>query len=231
MENFNFKPYIKYGIFLLCIVLLMLPFHFVPSHKMVFPKEHFTFSNTFIFQSDIDNLIERYNNEAFLGKAILASDPLCKKLMEKGIIISEDKKTADMPTPSQPLKSVNTTYKIGEEIVYGTSHIITVTKYDPDTHLEFLDPEKGRKYVSVEIIYNNISDHSQGLDVMGINVYDDEGYIYDYASLTKQPQFSFISEINSGRKQKGWITFDVPKTAKNLKLQLPQEVSVLLTKQ
>ncbi|HAL65138.1 MAG TPA: hypothetical protein DCP10_06190 [Bacteroidales bacterium] len=45
----------------------MLSFHILPDYLMIFPKEHLTFSNTFIYESDVDNLIDRYNNSISLN--------------------------------------------------------------------------------------------------------------------------------------------------------------------
>ena len=85
------KPgYLKYGIILVVVLLLTLPFHYLPSHLMVFPKDNFTFSNTFIFQSDIDQLIEKYNSNNLIEKMSMMNEPLFKKLKEKGLIYNID---------------------------------------------------------------------------------------------------------------------------------------------
>lgn len=60
------------------------------AHFRVFPKEHFTFSNTFIVQNDIDNIIKRYNNANLLEQQAIRQEPLAKKLIEKKIIGSVD---------------------------------------------------------------------------------------------------------------------------------------------
>lgn len=70
-------------------LLIALPFHYIPDRLMVFPKDHWTFSNTLIFQSDIDSLIERYNDASFFEKLTIREEPLTKKLMEKGLIIEK----------------------------------------------------------------------------------------------------------------------------------------------
>ncbi|MFZ4799139.1 MAG: DUF4352 domain-containing protein [Bacteroidia bacterium] len=230
MVKSKFKSTIIYGITLLCVILILLSFHFVFAEKYsIIPKEHFTFSNTFIFESDIDNIIKRYNEESFIGKAMIASEPLSKKLMEKGIIYTDKNEPEVSNLNSQPAKTNIRYFKIGDEIKFGESFIITVTKYDDNVHLEYLDAGEGRKFVAVEIIYNNISNMPQSLfDLLKMNVYDDEGFIYEYANLSKKPEFSFISEINSGKKQKGWLTFEVSKSAKNLSLQLPQGAVIRL---
>lgn len=51
-----------------------------------FPKENISFSNTFIFQDDINKLIKRYNEASILEKVSIRQEPLTRKLMEKGFI-------------------------------------------------------------------------------------------------------------------------------------------------
>jgi hypothetical protein len=84
------NPYRTIVILLIVIVAGTLPFHYIPSRQMVFPKEHLTFSNTFITQADIDRLIERHNSSFFDALAMM-DDPLSRKLIEKGVIGTGDR--------------------------------------------------------------------------------------------------------------------------------------------
>jgi hypothetical protein len=58
----------------------------------MFPKENLTFSNTFIFEENINKIINRYNNASLLEKQAIKQEPLYRKLMEKGIIVEEKSK-------------------------------------------------------------------------------------------------------------------------------------------
>jgi hypothetical protein len=81
--------YIIYFVILSIFLLITLPFHYIPEQLMVFPKDHWTFSHTIIFQSDINSIIERYKKASFFEKISIREEPLTKKLMEKGLIIEE----------------------------------------------------------------------------------------------------------------------------------------------
>lgn len=81
------KKYVKYVFGISIFLLVTLPFHYVPSHFTMFPKDSFTFNNTFIFQNDIDNLIQRHNSGSFFERATIMNEPLFKKLYEKGFVI------------------------------------------------------------------------------------------------------------------------------------------------
>jgi len=69
------------------ILFATLSFHIIPERLMIFPKEHLSFSNTFITKSDVEKLIDRYNNASLMEKLAIQQEPLVRKLMEKGIII------------------------------------------------------------------------------------------------------------------------------------------------
>lgn len=73
-------------IFFIFIIGATLPFHYVPSELKIFPKNNLTFSNTIIFQKDIDELVYRYNHASFYEKLAIKEEPLFRKLTEKGII-------------------------------------------------------------------------------------------------------------------------------------------------
>jgi hypothetical protein len=85
----KYRKYFTYFIIISVILLITLPFHYIPEQLMIFPKDHWTFSNTIIFQSDVDKLVERYNKASFFEKISIREEPLTKKLMEKGLIVEK----------------------------------------------------------------------------------------------------------------------------------------------
>ncbi len=83
--------YIKLMFLGLLVVALTLPFHYVPDRLMMFPKETLTFSHTFIMQSDIDRIIDRYNNASTIfEQQSIANEPLIRKLTEKALIVDKN---------------------------------------------------------------------------------------------------------------------------------------------
>lgn len=78
-------------VFLVVLLGVTLPFHYIPSKLMVFPKNNFTFSNTIITEEDIDQIIERYNSANIFEQTALNNEPLVRKLREVGVIINKDK--------------------------------------------------------------------------------------------------------------------------------------------
>lgn len=87
------KPYLILLIVLLLILGITLPFHYFPSRMKVFPKDNLTFSYTIITEEDVDNLSNRYNAcENILQQQSIRTEPLFRKLSEKGLIVDERKK-------------------------------------------------------------------------------------------------------------------------------------------
>ena len=80
----------KNNLFFLILVIVLittLPFHYVFQDGIkVIPKDNFTFSNTFVSDSDINKIITRYNGENFFGKLEMRKEPLVKKLIENDIL-------------------------------------------------------------------------------------------------------------------------------------------------
>jgi hypothetical protein len=88
MQDTNKKnPYPKWIIAILFILIITLPFHYVPSALTVFPKENLSFSYTIITPDDLDKLVERYYNcgNGFEQLSI-RNEPLFRKLSERGIL-------------------------------------------------------------------------------------------------------------------------------------------------
>ena len=77
-------------IFILIVLGLTLPFHYVPSALKAFPKDHFTFKHTIITEDDISEIVERYNNSNFLEKNAMNNDPFIQTLREQGFIIDKE---------------------------------------------------------------------------------------------------------------------------------------------
>ncbi len=93
-QNSNYRKGNGTGfiIFIIFLLGITLPFHYVPSHLKVFPKNNFTFSHTIVTQEDIDYLVERYNDASFFEKQAIKNEAFFRKLIEEGIIFETDDK-------------------------------------------------------------------------------------------------------------------------------------------
>ena len=86
------NSYIGWIVAIFTILILTLPFHYVIEQHdnfTMFPKNQITFSNTFLTHDDIEGLIKRYNDASLYEKQAMNSEPLIRKLKEKGILIDK----------------------------------------------------------------------------------------------------------------------------------------------
>ena len=85
------KFYLGFITFVIIVLSATLPFHYVIYYDefKVFPKDNLSFRYTFVTESDVDNLIERYNEANLFEKLDISNESLSKKLIESGIIEKE----------------------------------------------------------------------------------------------------------------------------------------------
>jgi hypothetical protein len=112
-------------------------------------------------------------------------------------------------------------FKINDVIKLG-DYVVTVTKFvnnapAPD---EFSTPESGKKFVTVEVLYENrTSDKQLSYNPFDWKLIDSDGYNYDLdINSPKEPTLQ-SGTINPGQKARGWVNFQTPKEAKDFKLQ------------
>ncbi|MDL2308375.1 hypothetical protein LJC68_02745 [Bacteroidales bacterium OttesenSCG-928-B11] len=116
----------RFLLFLVCVLLLTLPFHYIPSALIVIPKEHLSFNYTFITQNDVDELLRRYNNASTIfEQQTISQEPLMRRLVAKGIIYSskdddynnssaDNSNTSNVPGTSSPQSSYTPENKYDE---------------------------------------------------------------------------------------------------------------------
>ena len=75
-------------IWMVGLLIFILSFHIFLGNNgvTIFPKSYFTFSNSIFTESDVNELIDKYNNATLFERLSLQNDPFFKTLMEKGLI-------------------------------------------------------------------------------------------------------------------------------------------------
>lgn len=71
---------------ILLIGILPLSFHFTPATLNIHWKNQLTYKNTIILQEDVEMLITRYNITHPEEKYAVRSEPLFRKLWDRGIL-------------------------------------------------------------------------------------------------------------------------------------------------
>lgn len=112
-------------------------------------------------------------------------------------------------------------FKLDETIKLG-DYVVTVKKIvdnapSPD---EFTTPESGKKFVAIEVMYENpTTDKQINYNPFDWKLIDSDAYNYDADMNTaKTPELN-SGTLNPGQKARGWITFQTAKDAANFKAQ------------
>lgn len=133
-----------------------------------------------------------------------------------------EKITSTAPTEEAPVEKKGLHFKLNETIKLG-DYVITVTKVidnapAPD---EFSTPENGKKFVVIEVLYENpTTDKQLTYNPFDWKLYDGDSYVYelDMMNNAKGPELQ-DGTLNPGQKVRGWITFQTAKNASNFKAQ------------
>lgn len=127
----------------------------------------------------------------------------------------EDTQDEEETSTDDTSEEVATTvkYKIGDRIEIG-DYIITVNGTE-NPYIEsktYSQPDSGNKYIAVEVTYENETKDSISYNVYDWLLSDSDGYTYDQAWGSKEPNLS-SGDLNPGEKVRGWVTFEVPETS------------------
>lgn len=111
-------------------------------------------------------------------------------------------------------------FKLNEIVQLG-DYVITVTKAQnnvpaPD---EFTSPEKGKKFVAIEVVYENKTSRPIDYNPLDWQLIDGEGYSFDTDHNETKGVPLNSGTLNPGQKVKGWVNFSTTKESKDLKAQ------------
>ncbi|HEY8414377.1 MAG TPA: DUF4352 domain-containing protein [Thermaerobacter sp.] len=112
------------------------------------------------------------------------------------------------------------TFKVGDTIKLGdlhyTVHGVREVKGD-----EMFKPDKGKKWLAVEVtVENSGSEPAAVSSMLGFSLQDSEGYNYTSTPLPVDTKGQLDGELAAGRKMRGEVTFEVPADAKGFQLTI-----------
>ncbi|MGJ1193248.1 hypothetical protein [Sphingobacterium siyangense] len=82
------KSFIKLAF--LAITAFSLSFHVMPDHSyQIFPKERLSFAYTVIASTEVDHMINRYNEATDMERMFIQQDYIYRRLEELGVIVSK----------------------------------------------------------------------------------------------------------------------------------------------
>lgn len=126
------------------------------------------------------------------------------------------------PTPTEVV-SKPTEYFVGDTLDEGRWKFC-VTRYEEGkTYNAAFYPKEGDKYVTLECLIINTTEDKLSYSLFGWTLGDEEGYEYTLEMLgDRRPSFD-TGELPAGKKHKGFVTFECPKSAKNFEFHFNPE--------
>ena len=107
----------------------------------------------------------------------------------------------------------------GDIIDFG-NYTLQVTNFEEKPYYNYeFKPKSGNKLVAVEFFMNNTGQSKIEYNALEFKLMDENSYEYNTVTFGfKKPYFS-SGDIQSNRKARGWITFEVPKESKQFEVK------------
>lgn len=125
--------------------------------------------------------------------------------------IGDDNKTDD----SKTVKNA----KFGELVDISSGWYVTIA--EPQVYVpanEFSRAEKGKKYMSVDVLYENTGKESGSYDPSNFELQDSESHRYKREYTGKEPMLE-SGNLLGGEKVRGHLTYEVPEDVSNISVR------------
>ncbi|MCW3085836.1 MAG: hypothetical protein JWP12_3202 [Bacteroidetes bacterium] len=128
--------------------------------------------------------------------------------------------SAEVEKEAAPIK-----FTVSQPMQLGAFIVTLAKSSEYKTNNEYTQPSEGMRFYCINVEYSNpTSDLILDANPLQWKLYDSEGYAYEMAIAdSKEPELKMAS-INPGNKLKGWITFEIPKDAKPVKVQFQPDM-------
>ncbi len=118
-------------------------------------------------------------------------------------------KTTPVPEP--------TTYSLNEAATLKGKTITILSAAEYKQENQYIKPKEGNKYYTVEVLIKNDSDEAMSYNTLNFTLQDNNKYTYTTAFMGKEPALN-SGDLQPSREVRGFVTFEVPKTAENFEL-------------
>jgi hypothetical protein len=131
------------------------------------------------------------------------------------------------PTPVPTIRSIPTPTavpqvvkgRIGETLTQN-GYIVTVNSAEKsESYGDFRKAKDGFIFLAVDITIQSDKAKDVSSSVVQASLKDGQGFTYDSTWVGKDPQLASKNDIPKGEKVRGWVTFEVPKSAKGFTLE------------
>ncbi len=126
-------------------------------------------------------------------------------------------------TSNTDTQQAQETYKVGDKVQMGDV-ILTVNNVETSEGGQYTNPSEGNHWIDVNMTIENTGSDQEFITTMGqMFVIDDENNQYQVAVTGKRLEnagsLGMDGALIAKAKKTDWVGFEVPKTAKDLKLQ------------
>jgi hypothetical protein len=116
------------------------------------------------------------------------------------------------PTAEPPKANIG---KVGDTITQGDYIITMVSAETATSYGDYTKAGDGKKYVAVEIIVESGADTGVSVNPFYCKLADGDAYSYTMTIGGHDPSLSSQNDLAKGEKMRGWVTFEVPETARD----------------
>lgn len=117
-------------------------------------------------------------------------------------------------TPAQlPARTPPKLPKLGDVVEQDGYSLTASTVEDPTKPGIIFKAEKGKRLIAIEVVIGNVAGAKITVNPLNAVLVDADGFLYKPTLGGRDGQIA-LTELNSGEKVKGWISFQIPPQAK-----------------
>ena len=156
-----------------------------------------------------------------IDDAVLAvvKDPAFGGKCDDGVAapISPAATPASISTPAPTVAPVSKG-DVGQTKIVG-AYKMTVNNVETNTEFgSFAKAKSGNIFVAVEVTIESLEDTGVSVNPFFAKITDSDGHVYEHTLGKKVPGLKAASNLGKGKQMSGWLTVEIPKTAKGLTL-------------
>jgi hypothetical protein len=132
---------------------------------------------------------------------------------------------------ANPAEAAPKLYHVGDTVKAG-GYLVTLNAIDrSDGFSEYFKAGAGKTMLAIDITIESTKDSGVSANQFYCKLRDSQGYQYNLTVAGKDPSLGSQNDIPAGQKLRGWVTFEVPKTANGFvfsyePLSLSQRISI-----
>ena len=122
-------------------------------------------------------------------------------------IATPNPEATEQPTaaPTQPAATV------GDQLIWDDMKMTFEEVENWAGISEYFAPDEGNRYITVLITVEALVD-GISYNTLYFTLSTPEGYTYSPSIWSRDPDLGSSNELSAGRKAKGWVTFEIPKS-------------------